>query len=49
MIDKSVDSLILNITEVVLNTHFYWVNDADLREDLTQEGYLKAYELLSSR
>lgn len=48
MKDNSVDSLIRNITEVVLRTHFYYVMDYDLQRDLMQEGYLKAYELLSS-
>lgn len=48
MKDNSVNALILNITEVVLHTHFYWVTDEDTRKDLVQEGYLKAYELLSS-
>lgn len=48
MKDNSVDALILNITEVVLRTHFYYVTDRDLQQDLMQEGYLKAYELLSS-
>lgn len=48
MKDNSVDALIRNITEVVLRTHFYYVMDYDLQKDLMQEGYLKAYELLSS-
>lgn len=39
--------LINNIVEVVLNSYFYWA-DASLKEDLMQEGYLKAYELLES-
>jgi len=37
MKDNSVDALILNITEVVLRTHFYYVNDYDLQKDLMQE------------
>ena len=38
-------NMIDNIVEVVVNSYFYWA-DATLREDLMQEGYLKAYELL---
>lgn len=37
-----------NIVEVVLNTYFYWVKDYQFKEDLKQEGYLKAYELLKA-
>lgn len=48
MKDNSIEALIFNITEVVLRTHFYYVTDRDLQQDLMQEGYLKAYELLSS-
>lgn len=40
--------LINNIVEVVVNSYFYWVDDYQFREDLMQEGYLKAYELLKT-
>ena len=48
MKDNSIEALILNIITVVLRTHFYYITDRDLQQDLMQEGYLKAYELLSS-
>lgn len=40
--------MIDNIVEVVVNTYFYWVDSVEFREDLMQEGYLKAYELLKT-
>lgn len=40
--------MIDNIVEVVVNTYFYWVDSDEFREDLMQEGYLKAYELLKT-
>ena len=39
--------MIDNIVTVVFRIHFYYVTDKDLEQDLKQEGYLKAYELLS--
>lgn len=44
---SSVESMIDNIVTVVFRIHFYYVQDKDLEQDLKQEGYLKAYELLS--
>lgn len=46
-INKSVESMITNVVTVVLRIHFYYVSNEDLIEDLKQEGYLKAYELLA--
>lgn len=45
---NSMLDLIDNIVEVVVNSYFYWVEDYQFREDLMQEGYLKAYELLKT-
>ena len=44
---NSVEAMINNIVTVVLRIHFYYVTNYDLIQDLTQEGYLKAYELLA--
>lgn len=44
---NSVEAMISNIVTVVLRIHFYYVTNYDLIEDLKQEGYLKAYELLA--
>lgn len=44
---NSVESMIQNVITVVLRIHFYYVYDEDLINDLKQEGYLKAYELLA--
>lgn len=44
--EGSVGEMIDNIVEVVLNTHYNYITSEELREDLIQEGYLKAYELL---
>lgn len=45
---SSMLEMIDNIVEVVLNSYFYWVEDYAYKEDLMQEGYLKAYELLKT-
>ena len=45
---NSMLGLIDNIVEVVVNSYFYWVEDYQFKEDLMQEGYLKAYELLKT-
>jgi len=47
-INKSVTAMIDNIVTVVLRIHFYYITSDDLKEDLRQEGYLKAYELLAT-
>ena len=47
MVNNSVEAMIQNIVTVVLRIHFYYVSDPDLQNDLKQEGYLKAYELLA--
>jgi len=44
---NSVESMIQNIVTVVFRIHFYYITDRDLEQDLKQEGYLKAYELLA--
>lgn len=46
-INNSVEAMIQNIVTVVFRIHFYYVTDYDLEQDLKQEGYLKAYELLA--
>lgn len=45
--NKSVEAMITNIVTVVFRIHFYYVSNEDLEQDLKQEGYLKAYELLA--
>lgn len=45
--NNSVEAMIDNIVTVVFRIHFYYITDKDLEQDLKQEGYLKAYELLS--
>lgn len=47
MQNQSMNSMIDNIVEVVLNIHFNYIKDPEMRKDLMQEGYLKAYELLA--
>ena len=44
---NSVQSMIQNIVTVVFRIHFYYITDKDLEQDLKQEGFLKAYELLA--
>lgn len=44
---NSVEAMIKNVVTVVLKIHFYYITNYDLIQDLTQEGYLKAYELLA--
>ena len=43
----SVEAMIKNVVTVVFRIHFYYVTNYDLEQDLKQEGYLKAYELLA--
>lgn len=45
-IQNSVQAMIDNLVIVVLKIHFYYIQDPYLQEDLKQEGYLKAYEIL---
>ena len=45
--NNSVEAMITNIVNVVFRIHFYYINNYDLEQDLKQEGYLKAYELLA--
>ena len=37
-----------NIVQVVFYTHFSYITDQELRKDLRQIGFLKAYELLNN-
>ena len=46
-VSNSVEAMIENIVTVVFRIHFYYVTNKDLEQDLKQEGYLKAYELLA--
>lgn len=45
--NNSVEAMITNIVNVVFRIHFYYITNYDLEQDLKQEGYLKAYELLA--
>ena len=47
MVYSSVEGLIDNIVEVVQKMFFFYVYDEDTINDLKQEGYLMAYELLA--
>ena len=47
IVNNSVEAMIQNIVTVVLRIHFYYITDPELQNDLKQEGYLKAYELLA--
>ena len=44
----SLYEMIENIVQVVFYTHYNYIKDQDLKEDLFQIGYLKAYELLNN-
>lgn len=46
-IDGSIESQILNIIEVVINTHYSTISQQN-REDVEQEAFLKMYEKLKS-
>lgn len=48
MFESSFLDMVDNIVNVVLNMYFNYITDPDLREDLKQEGYLKAYEMLET-
>lgn len=48
MIGQSVYDIVDNIVNVVFYKHFSYVTNPQLKQDLFQEGYLKAYELLNS-
>ncbi|MBQ2639191.1 MAG: sigma-70 family RNA polymerase sigma factor [Bacilli bacterium] len=47
MVYSSVEGMIDNIVEVVQRMFFFYVYDKDTIDDLKQEGYLMAYELLA--
>lgn len=44
----SIYEMIENIVQVVFYTHYSYIKDKELKEDLFQIGYLKAYELLNN-
>lgn len=44
----SVYEMVNNIVQVVFYTHFSYITDQELKKDLWQIGYLKAYELLNN-
>ena len=44
----SIYEMIENIVQVVFYTYYNYIKDQDLKEDLFQVGYLKAYELLNN-
>ncbi len=44
----SLYDMVDNIVHVVFNTHFSYVTERELKRDLMQVGYLKAYELLGN-
>lgn len=44
----TVYEMVDNIVQVVFYTHFSYITDQELRKDLWQIGYLKAYELLNN-
>lgn len=48
MVTGSFFDMVENIVNVVLNMYFNYVTDPDLKEDLKQEGFLKAYEMLKT-
>lgn len=48
MVGQSMYDIIDNIVNVVFYKYFSYVTDPQLKEDLFQEGYLKAYELLNN-
>ena len=48
MYESSFYDMVDNLVNVILNTWFNRIRDPDLREDLKQEGYTKAYEMLKT-
>lgn len=44
----SIYDMVENIVQVVFYTHFSFVDSKELKEDLMQVGFLKAYELLNN-
>lgn len=45
---KSILDMIENIVQVVFYTYYNYIKDPELKQDLFQIGYLKAYELLNN-
>ena len=48
MVGQSIYDIVDNIVNVVFYKYFSYVTDPQLKQDLFQEGYLKAYELLNN-
>ena len=44
----SVYEMVENIVQVVYYTHYGYITDPELKKDLMQVGFLKAYELLNN-
>lgn len=48
MREITIDEMVDNVVVVVFYKHFSYVTDTNTKSDLMQEGYLKAYDLLSN-
>lgn len=48
MIEQSMYDIVDNIVNVVFYKYFSYVTNPHIKQDLFQEGYLKAYELLNN-
>lgn len=48
MVEQSLYDIVDNIVNVVFYKHFNYITNQQLKQDLFQEGYLKAYELLNN-
>lgn len=46
--NQSIYDMVNNVVQVVFNTHYNYIKDPELRQDMYQIGYLKAYELLNN-
>ena len=44
----SIYDMVSNIVQVVFYTHFSYITNPELKKDLMQTGFLKAYELLNN-
>ena len=44
----SIYDMVSNIVQVVFYTHYSYITDPELKKDLMQTGFLKAYELLNN-
>ena len=48
MFESSFFDMVDNLVNIIINTWFNYIRDPDLREDLKQEGFMKAYEMLET-